>query len=57
MDAMEKRKILSLTGIEPRQSSIAYIMGYHIRFSDGLRTGRPGFESRQVKDFSLLNNV
>jgi hypothetical protein len=27
------------------------------RYSDGLRVGRPGFDSRQGQDFSPLHNV
>jgi hypothetical protein len=27
------------------------------RYSDGLRTGLPGFDSRQGLDFSLLHNI
>jgi hypothetical protein len=32
-------------------------LGTILRDSDGLRNGRPGFDSRQGQDFSLLHNV
>jgi hypothetical protein len=36
---------------------LRFVTNKRSRYSDGLRAGRPEFESQQGKDFSLLHNV